>query len=120
MHEDFITQYRSTAHDIEENRAMTTTYIVQRGDTLSEIAERFGVTLQNLIRANPQIPNPDLIHPGEVINIPARYRTYIVQPGDTLSEIAERFGVTLQNLIRANPQIRNPDLIHPGEIVYIP
>ncbi|MDQ3154214.1 MAG: LysM peptidoglycan-binding domain-containing protein [Actinomycetota bacterium] len=99
---------------------MVTTYIVQPGDTLSGIAERFGISLSDLIRANPQINDPDLIHPGEVVYIPARHRRYIVQPGDTLSGIAERFGVSLSDLIRANPQINDPDLIHPGEVINIP
>lgn len=49
---------------------MVTTYIVQPGDTLSGIAERFGVSLSDLIKANPQIDDPDLIHPGEVVYIP--------------------------------------------------
>lgn len=46
------------------------TYVVQRGDTLSGIARRFGVSLSALIRANPQIDDPDRIFPGQVINIP--------------------------------------------------
>ncbi|MGQ0773873.1 MAG: LysM peptidoglycan-binding domain-containing protein [Pseudonocardiales bacterium] len=99
---------------------MTSTYIVQPGDTLSGIAKRFEVSLESLIKANPQIKDPDLIHPGEVIYIPARYRTYIVQPGDTLSGIAKKFGVSLADLIKANPQIKDPDLIHPGEAIKIP
>lgn len=99
---------------------MVTTYIVQPGDTLSGIAEKFGITLSNLERANPQITNPDLIHPGEVVYIPARHRTYIVQPGDTLSGIAVKFDVSLADLEKANPQITDPDLIHPGQVVNIP
>lgn len=49
---------------------MINTYIVQKGDTLSGIAKRFGVKLSDLIKANPQIKDPDLIHPGEAIKIP--------------------------------------------------
>jgi len=45
-------------------------YTVQKGDTLSEIAERFGVALKALEAANPQIKNPDLIFPGQHIHIP--------------------------------------------------
>lgn len=99
---------------------MTATYIVQPGDTLSGIAERFGVKLADLEAANPQITNPDLIHPGEIVHIPAQHRHYVVQPGDTLSGIAQRFGVTLAALEHANPQITNPDLIFPGQVITIP
>lgn len=47
-------------------------YTVRPGDTLWEIAHRFGLSLQELIAANPQIENPDLIRVGEVIRIPHR------------------------------------------------
>lgn len=46
------------------------TYKVKKGDTLSKIAKAHKVTLKKLIAANPQIKNPDLIYPGEIINIP--------------------------------------------------
>lgn len=46
------------------------TYTVQPGDTLSSIAQQFGVTLATLEAANPQITDPDLIYPGQVITIP--------------------------------------------------
>ena len=49
---------------------MAATYTVRPGDTLSEIAERFGVSLDALIAANPQITDPDRIFPGQVIVIP--------------------------------------------------
>jgi len=47
------------------------TYTVQAGDSLWSIAQKFGVTLEKLIAANPQIKDPNLIYPGQVINIPA-------------------------------------------------
>lgn len=46
------------------------TYKVKKGDTLSKIAKTHGVSLRKLINANPQITNPDLIHPGDIITIP--------------------------------------------------
>lgn len=46
------------------------TYKVKKGDTLSKIAKAHKVTLKKLIAANPQIKNPDLIHPGDIITIP--------------------------------------------------
>jgi|SRR6185436_15540741 len=104
----------------EQERAMAFKYTVQKGDTLSEIAERFGVALKTLEAANPQIKNPDLIFPGQVIIVPTPQFEYIVQKGDTLSEIAERFGVSLKALEAANPQIKNPDLIFPGQHIHIP
>lgn len=43
---------------------------VRPGDTLFLIAQRFGVSLTAIIQANPQIPNPRLIFPGQVVCVP--------------------------------------------------
>jgi tyrosinase len=103
---------------------MAATYVVQPGDTLSGIAQRFGVSLAALEAANPQVTNPNLIHPGQVLNIPGNVPppglTYVVQPGDTLSGIAQRFGVSLAALEAANPQIKDPNRIFPGQVIHIP
>lgn len=45
-------------------------YIVRKGDTLWGIAKRYGVALTTLIASNPQIKNPNLIYPGDRVNIP--------------------------------------------------
>ena len=45
-------------------------YTVKKGDTLWGVAKRYGVTLTALIAANPQIKNPNLIYPGNRVNIP--------------------------------------------------
>ena len=45
-------------------------YIVRKGDTLWDIARRQGVLLADLIAANPQIKNPNLIYPGDEVKIP--------------------------------------------------
>jgi nucleoid-associated protein YgaU len=44
-------------------------YTVVSGDTLSEIGARFGVDWHDIARIN-DIPNPDLIYPGQVFKIP--------------------------------------------------
>ena len=49
----------------------TTTYTVQSGDSLSKIGAKYGVTWQSIFEANrDKIDNPDLIHPGQELNIP--------------------------------------------------
>lgn len=96
------------------------TYVVQPGDTLNGIANQFGVTLAALEAANPQIADPNLIFPGQVIVVPATVKTYVVQSGDTLSGIANQFNVSLALLEKANPQIANPNLIFPGQLIAIP
>ncbi len=45
-------------------------YTVKKGDTLWGIAGRYGVALTALIAANPQIKNPNLIYPGDRVQLP--------------------------------------------------
>ncbi|HEX3028528.1 MAG TPA: LysM peptidoglycan-binding domain-containing protein [Clostridia bacterium] len=99
-------------------------YTVKAGDSLSAIANSFGICLEAIIAANPQITNPDLIFPGQKICIPGPSTCsgfiYTVQQGDTLSAIAARFGVTVNQILAANPQVCNKDVIFVGEKICIP
>ena len=58
----------------------TGTYTVQRGDTFSEIAKRFGVSTNSLWAANPYIWDINRIYPGQVLNVPAYAPTYEPAP----------------------------------------
>ncbi|WP_324717209.1 LysM peptidoglycan-binding domain-containing protein [Carboxydochorda subterranea] len=107
----------------------TTPYTVQPGDTLFFIAQRFGTTVSAILAANPQITNPSLIFPGQVLCVPSApppgicppgSTAYTVQPGDTLFFIAQRFGTTVTAILALNPQITNPDLIFPGQVICVP
>ncbi|GJM42768.1 MAG: hypothetical protein DHS20C20_30500 [Ardenticatenaceae bacterium] len=122
--------------------ASALTYKVVWGDTLSQIANRFGVTLPTILQANPQISNPNLIFVGQELEIPTDMtptatptappnitptptqpstgsQTYIVQPGDTLSAIARRFNTTVSAIAQASG-IRNINLIYVGQRLTIP
>ena len=46
------------------------TYTVKAGDNLSKVAKRNGVSLAQLLKANPQISNPNKIRVGQIINLP--------------------------------------------------
>ncbi|MEL6265309.1 MAG: LysM peptidoglycan-binding domain-containing protein [Pseudomonadota bacterium] len=48
-----------------------TSYAVRSGDTLGAIASQLGLTVQDLLEINPQIDNPNLIHVGDTILVPA-------------------------------------------------
>ena len=46
------------------------THTVQKGDTMWKLAVQYQVGTSEIIQANPQVSNPDLIYPGQVLNIP--------------------------------------------------
>ncbi len=110
----------------ETREAGSIIYTVQRGNTLSQIAQVYGTTVQEIATTN-RISNVNLIFPGEQLKItnstrqPAReinQAVYIVKSGDTLSGIARRFGVTVNDLVTRNG-INNPDLIFPGQRLFV-
>ena len=51
------------------------THTVVKGDTMWKIAVKYEVGLSEIKDANPQISNPDLIYPGQVLNIPTKDQT---------------------------------------------
>lgn len=53
------------------NKDAVTTYTVKRGDNLNKISKMYGVPLSKVIKANPQIKNPNLIYPGDQVTIPS-------------------------------------------------
>lgn len=50
--------------------AGTTTYKVQKGDTLWEISKKYQVGISEIVSANTQFANPNLIYPGDTVYIP--------------------------------------------------
>ncbi len=96
------------------------TYVVQWGDTLAKIAARHGVTVGDLLAANPTIYNASWIYAGQVLNIPAAAPVYYtVSRGDTMRIIADRYGTTVYNLQLLNPQIYNINWIYPGQVIRV-
>lgn len=100
-------------------------HVVQPGESLYGLSRRFGIPLQNLIAANPQLTSPSVLMVGQLLQIPAVGQppntfTYLLRPGETLYQVAQRFGISLLSLVAANPQLQDPARILPGQVIYIP
>ena len=103
-------------------------YTVKAGETLSEIADRYGTSVDRLVRLNGLRDANDL-WAGSRIQVPgasARPRvavnknakTHQVQPGESLSAIADRYGVSMQRLIAING-ISNPNQVMAGSTLVL-
>lgn len=96
-------------------------YRVRKGDSLGSIATRFGVSPQEISKAN-NLRDDDLVYTGELLRIPnkdSRQVHYTVRKGDSLASIAVDQGVSAQSIASAN-SLRNANLLQVGQILAIP
>jgi len=103
----------------------TGSYTVRSGDTLSSIASRHRVSVNELRRVNSL--RTSRIYPGNALTVPSsggatsrdgKATTYRVRKGDTLSDIAREFGVSVNELRRINNL--STSRIYPGDVLQIP
>lgn len=111
-------------------QANGTYHWVQRGETLSSISRHYGVPVAAIMRANPQLRNPNLIFAGTRIWIPGSWSggpgtggpcraVHHVMFGQTLSQIARWYHTTPGAIAHANG-IWNWDRIYAGQSLCIP
>jgi murein DD-endopeptidase MepM/ murein hydrolase activator NlpD len=106
-------------------------YVVQPGDTLYSIAQRFGSTVEAIVAAN-DIADPSLIEVGQKLRIPTaepervpqiqaqpNRRQHTVRRGETLPFLAFQYGTTVWHLQQANALSRL-DLLWPEQVLEIP
>ncbi|MFM7651992.1 MAG: LysM peptidoglycan-binding domain-containing protein [Vulcanococcus sp.] len=102
-------------------------YTVKSGETLSEIAERHGTSVERLMQING-LRSPQDLWAGSRIQVPGasparssgsstakapvnrNAREHTVQPGETLSEIADRYGIPMERLVSLNKLGKPNDL----------
>ncbi|KMY54882.1 spore gernimation protein [Bacillus sp. FJAT-27231] len=93
-------------------------HVVQKGETLDQLARRYGVDTAQIAAAN-ELPNRDRLVVGQALIIPILAQRHIVRSGETLRQIGQRYGVTVREIVRVN-RIRDPERINPGTVIYIP
>ena len=93
-------------------------YKVRRGDTVSQLAANFSVSMDAIIASNG-ITNARSLREGETLRIPNMDGIpYIVKDGDSLSEISQSMGVPLEAILDAN-EIQS-DIISAGMTLFVP
>jgi LysM repeat protein len=112
-------------------------YIVQDGESVFSIAEKFGIDINYLLQVN-ELAFDDVIVPGQELfipdpneepptatplpeGLPPGYQIeYTVQSGDFLSLIAENFNTTVDAILEANEDLEDANGIFPGQVLIIP
>lgn len=104
----------------KRNGGEISVYVVREGDSLSQIAEMFGVTTNTILWAN-DIPRATAIKPGDTLVIlPVVGVRHIVKPGDTITSIAKKYTgdvaeIELYNQIESGaPLVVGSTLVIPG------
>ena len=99
----------------------TTTYTVQKGDTLYKISQQFGIPVSEIKQLNNL--TSDVIQPGQILYIGSNgfqipTTTYTVQKGDTLYKIATMYNTTVDNLKTLNNLTSNT--LYIGQLLQVP
>jgi len=77
-------------------------YVVREGDSLSQIAKMFGVSIKTIIWAN-DIGQGGIIRPGEQLTIlPVSGIRHLVKKGDTLSSLAKKYNSDIDEILEMN------------------
>ena len=114
-----VATYKNIPYD---KSSKSDNYVVQRGDTLWNIAKKFNTTVDNLKKANNSSNNT--LYIGQNLVVPDYFTTedtnitYIVKQGDTLYSIATQYGVSVNELKNNNNLVS--DILSIGQNIKIP
>ncbi|HRX14732.1 MAG TPA: M23 family metallopeptidase [Spirochaetota bacterium] len=94
-------------------------YKVQQGDTLSEIAAKFGVSTDTICGSSG-LTSYDFLKIGQVLKIPDRDGMLVtVKEGEKLIDIAQKYKIPVENIMAHN-QLLNPDFLPVGYDIFLP
>ncbi|MGM9619375.1 MAG: LysM peptidoglycan-binding domain-containing protein [Oscillospiraceae bacterium] len=93
-------------------------HVVERGDTLRSIAQRYGVSVQRLMADNG-LTAVSTLAVGQALIVVLPMETVTVQPGDTLFSIAAAQGVSVLTLLQNNPELTAETALRPGQTLTV-
>lgn len=99
------------------------TYIVEVGDTIKSIANKFNVQVEDLVKEN-DLQNIYYLVPGLELIIPttskkSAFEYYVVQKGDNLYQIGKKYNISAENLANINGLELN-EYIFPEQKLLVP
>jgi len=93
-------------------------HVIRSGETLTKIAQAYGVSVQEIAEAN-EVPDRNRLVVGQTLVIPTYGEYHWIKPGDSLWSISRRYNVSIEELVRIN-NIQNPNNIPVGLRLYLP
>lgn len=93
-------------------------HVVQEGDTLESIAEKYGVLKERIILDNGLV-EPYKLLIGQALVITHPVQSHVVKEGDTLQSIADMYNITMFQILKNNPFLVGRKYIFPGETLVI-
>jgi membrane-bound lytic murein transglycosylase D len=114
---------KSSAPQAVVSSSGTTSHKVRAGDTLWEIARKYGTTTANLRRLN-NLGRTGRIYPGQILQVGVEaesesdFVVYTVRRGDNLAAIAKKFGTSITRILALN-ELEDPDNLHVGQTLRI-
>jgi len=103
--------------EVKQESGEISLYVVRGGDSLSQIAKMFNVSISTIIWAN-DIKKGDLIKPGQTLLIlPISGVKYVVKEGDTVKGIATKFKGDVDEIIQFNGLVDSGKLAVGSEVI---
>lgn len=93
-------------------------YVVEPGDTVYSIAQKYNVPYDRLAYDNNILPNYNIVN-GQIMIIPHSAQKYRVEQGDNLRSIATKYGISVLQLLQNNPFLSDRDYLNIGEELII-
>lgn len=94
-------------YDVYYSKKRNESYVVVKGDSLYKIAQKYGVTVEELVQANNL--ESTVIYPNQVIVIPIKvsnggmyFQEYVIEPNDTLEMISQKLNVSTDMIGKYN------------------